>query len=566
MVLRGWRGPAAVGVVGALAIAVGACGGSSNSSSSNNNSGGSPASKGQSGGTVTALMGTAPDYLDPQLGYTSQSFESTWISYLGLYTYAHKSGEAGGKLIPALADGPPSITNNGKTYTITLRKGLKYSDGSAVKASDFPYTIQRAIKTPWGGKSFFTGYIAGAQAFDAGKAKSIAGIKADDATGKITIRLIQAYGAFTNVLAFPAAGFVPTGTKIANLSNNPPPGVGPYMIKDVVPNRSWSVVRNPDWNDNLVPGVPAGKVDVNVKVASNTQTEAEQVLNNQADVFDWGDQLPPSLAGQVNAQAKDRFELVPQISTFYFFLNTQTKPFNNQLAREAVQYALDRRALARIGGGNYKPTCWFLPEGLVGHPTGPCPYGDPNKAPDMAKAKQLLQQSGMAGESVTVWGEQRSPRKEFVAYYTDVLNKLGFKAKSKIIADAQYFPTIGNLKSNPQTGFADWLQDFPNPSDFYLLLDKNTIQPTNNQNFSQVSDPKIQGALAKLNPVPASKLDSVATDWQKLDEYTAQKAYVAVYGQQQAPKFFSNRIDFGAAVFHPVYGNDWSSFQLNGNQ
>jgi peptide/nickel transport system substrate-binding protein len=338
------------------------------------------------------------------------------------------------------------------------------------------------------------------------------------------------------------------------------------MIKDVVPNRSWTVARNPDWTDNTVPGVPAGKVDINVKIASNTQTEAEQVLNNQADVFDSGDQLPPSLAGQVNAQAKDRFQLQPQNSTFYFFLNTQTKPFNNELARQAVNTALDREALARIGGGNYKPTCWFLPEGLVGHPTGPCPYGDPNKPPDMAKAKQLLEQSGMAGESVTVWGEQRSPRKEFVAYYTDVLNKLGFKAKSKILADAQYFPTIGNLESNPQTGFADWIQDFPNPSDFYLLLDKNTIQPTNNQNFSQVSDPHIQSELAKLNPVPADKLDSVGTQWQQLDEYVAKKAYVAVYGQQQAPKFFSNRLDFGASVFHPVYGNDWSSLQLTGGQ
>ena len=125
----------------------------------------------------------------------------------------------------------------------------------------------------------------------------------------------------------------------------------------------------------------------------------------------------------------------------------------------------------------------------------------------MAKAKQLMQQSGMAGQPVTVWGQTRSPRKEFVAYYTDVLNKLGFKAKSKIIADAQYFPTIGNLKLNPQTGFADWNQDFPNPSDFYLLMDKNTIQPTNNQNFSQVDDPHIQSELAALNPVPADKLE-----------------------------------------------------------
>jgi peptide/nickel transport system substrate-binding protein len=180
----------------------------------------------------------------------------------------------------------------------------------------------------------------------------------------------------------------------------------------------------------------------------------------------------------------------------------------------------------------------------------------------MAKAKQLMQQSGMVGQPVTVWSETRSPRKEFIAYYTDVLNKLGFKATTKVIADAEYFPTIGNLKTNPQTGFADWNQDFPNPSDFYLLMDKNSIQPTNNENFSQVKDPHVQSELAALNPVPASKLDSVASRWAALDTYVAKKAYIVAYGQQQVPKFFGSRVDFHSAVFHPLYGTDWSSLQL----
>ena len=193
-----------------------------------------------------------------------------------------------------------------------------------------------------------------------------------------------------------------------------------------------------------MPGVPAGHVDLNVKIASNTQTEAEQVLNNSADIFDWADQIPPSLVPQVTQQASDRYKQQNTISTFYFFLNTHAKPFNNQLAREAVNYAIDRRALNRLNGGNFTQTCWFLPEGLIGHPTGACPYGDANGAPDLAKAKQLVQQSGMAGQPVTVWSETRSPRKEFVSYFTDMLNQIGFKAKSKVIADAQYFATIGN--------------------------------------------------------------------------------------------------------------------------
>jgi peptide/nickel transport system substrate-binding protein len=164
---------------------------------------------------------------------------------------------------------------------------------------------------------------------------------------------------------------------------------------------------------------------LNVKSTSNTQTEAEQVLNNSADIFDWADQIPPALVPDVSQQAGDRYKQQNTISTFYFFLNTHAKPFNNQIAREAVNYAIDRRALNRLNGGNFTQTCWFLPEGLIGHPSGGCPYGDPNGAPDLAKAKQLVQQSGVAGQPVTVWSETRSPRKEFVAYFTDVLNQIG---------------------------------------------------------------------------------------------------------------------------------------------
>jgi hypothetical protein len=54
----------------------------------------------------------------------------------------------------------------------------------------------------------------------------------------------------------------------------------------------------------------------------------------------------------------------------------------------------------------------------------------------------------------------------------------------------------------------------------------------------------------------------VATRWQALDEYLSKKAYIAAFGQQQVPKFFSNKLNFDAAVFHSLYGNDWSTLEL----
>ncbi|HEY4278869.1 MAG TPA: ABC transporter substrate-binding protein [Conexibacter sp.] len=504
-------------------------------------------------------MGTAPDYLDPQLGYTTQSVEATWITYTPLLTYRHEEGQAGTELIPGLAQAIPRISADGKTYDMTLRRGLRFSDGRPVVASDFDYTIERAIRTPWGGRSFFTNYIVGAADYDTGRARSISGITSDDATGRITIRLTEPYGAFGNVLAFPAAGLVPRGTPFRNLSNTPPPGVGPYEITNVSPNRTFTLRRVPGFAAMRIPDIPTGNLDsVRVDIVSNTNSEAQQVLNNQADVFDPGDTLPPALLPQIESQARDRFARKPVPSTYYFFLNTTNAPFNNQLAREAVNTALDRDALSRIASGFLEPNCFFIPRGIVGHPEGACPYGD---TPDLRRAQELLRQSGMEGAPVTVWGQERSPRKEYIDYYTDLLNRIGFRATERIISDTVYFPTIGNERTDPQTGFADWLQDFPNPSDFYLLMDARSIQPTNNQNFSKVNDPHIQSELKRLNAVPATRLNSVESEWQALDEYTARRAYVAAFGEESLPKFFSDKLNFDA-VFHPLYLNDFSTFSL----
>jgi peptide/nickel transport system substrate-binding protein len=508
-------------------------------------------------------MGVAPDSLDPGFGYTTQAAETDWLAYTGLLTYQHAAGTTAATLIPGVATSLPAITDGGRTYTVTLRRGLVFSNGLPVRASDFAWTVERAVKMPWGGSGqFITAQIKGASAFAAGKAKSISGITTNDATGRIMIRLNSAYGPFANVLAFPSLGLVPSGTPFMNEPDDPPPGVGPYVIRNVVPNQSFSLVKNPRWAQMNIPGIPAGHVDVDVRISPNIAADALSVLQNSTDVFDWSDTIPGGLLAPIRSQAADRFSNKVMNATYYFFLNTQAKPFDSWLAREAVLTGLDRNALNRLGSGKLIPGCHFLPPGMIGHPTARCPYGDPASGGDLAKAKALVKRSGMAGAPVAVWGEMRSPFKQWVEYYTSFLNQIGFKATEKLVADANYWSTIGNLKFGPQTGFGAWYQDFPNPIDFYLLLQGSAIQPTNNVNFGQVNDPHINRETAELGTVPTSELSSVASRWQALDEYTATKAYEAVFGYQTVPDFVSSRVDYSAIIFHPVYGTDLSSLEL----
>jgi peptide/nickel transport system substrate-binding protein len=174
-----------------------------------------------------------------------------------------------------------------------------------------------------------------------------------------------------------------------------------------------------------------------------------------------------------------------------------------------------------------------------------------------------VQQSGMAGTAVTVWAENRQPRLQWTENLQSTLNAIGFKASLKTIADSQYFTTIETLKNHPQIGFADWQQDFPNPTDFYQnLVDGQAILPVGNSNYEEVNDPFIQAQLKKLYQVPAAQLSGSASQWEALDQYVAKQAFLAVYGYLSTPQFYSTKVDTSSVVFNPLYGTDFSSLQL----
>ena len=526
------------------------------------------------GGVLRVSMGSLQQSLDPQLGYSSESEEADWLVYTPLVTYSHKSGLAGDVLIPGLATALPTVSDGGLTYTATLRKGLKYSNGVAVKASDFPYTIERALKVGWSGDSWYTTTIAGAAAYQAGKAKTISGITADDATRQITIHLISPYGAFDNILAFPSAGLVPSGTPMTAQSTNPPPGVGAYMITKVVPNVSVTLQKNPLFASFHVPGIPGGYVKtVQVTVQTNADTEAQEVLNNTTDEFDWGDVLPPAYVAQIESQAKDRYTPETLAATDFFWLNDRKAPFNNVLAREAANLAVSRVALQRLASGQITPACYYLPPSIPGSASGPCPLGAPSGSgsfsaaslgspADIALATKLVKKAGLTGAPVTVWTENRQPFEAFVNYLNSQLNAIGFKSTLKVVSNGVYDPTIGSAKVNPQAGWSEWSQDFPNPGDFYFVFDARSILPENNGNLDYVDDPHVQSTIIRLDKVESSELPSVDPQWVALEKYVASKDYQVNFGYEVSPFFLSDRVDFKTAVFQPVFGDDWSTFEL----
>ncbi|OFJ51893.1 ABC transporter substrate-binding protein [Mycolicibacterium grossiae] len=539
-----------VACVATLTLGVAACGG---------DSGGSGGSGG-GGGDITVTMTSFPDYVDPQLSYTVEGWETLYNVYVPLLTYRHAKGEDGTQVVPGLAQDMPEVSPDGKIYKLKLRSNMKYSDGTPIKASDFTYAIQRLFKANSGGSVFYEP-IVGATDYAEGKADTISGIATNDATGDITITLTEANGTFDNVLGLPFAAPVPPSTPLdKDATNDPPPASGPFMISQVQAPQTMTMERNPNFSS--VRDAGADEVaDASVDKITITQNKSNtaQVTDIEQNRVDYMSDPPDAdRLAEVKSRYASRFRMEDSINTYYFWMNTQTAPFNDLKVRQAVNYAIDPEALNRVFGGRLHPSQQILPPGMPGHQDFTLYPG-----PDLGKAKQLIAEANPADRDITVWTDDEPDRKRIGEYYHDVLSQLGFNATLKVISGDVYWATIGN-QSTPDldTGFGDWFQDFPHPDDFFRpLLNGASILPTNGNNYSRASLPDLD---ARMNELRTKQLEDpgVKDGYAALDRSYMEQAVWAPYGNEQYTTFLSERMDFDKSYRHLLFSQDFSSFAL----
>jgi peptide/nickel transport system substrate-binding protein len=542
----------ATSLVVGLALIASACGSSSSTSTNGAGTTSGTASGGKTFANFRLAYDTGIDYLDPGLSYTVEGWGIMWNVYLPLIGYTHANGPDGATIVPYLAKDLPKVSADGKTYSFVLKDGLKYSDGTPIKASDFAATIERDFKVDSPGVGFF-GNIVGADTFAKTKTGHISGITTDDSTGDITIKLNAPQGDFSNILATEFAALLPPSTPAKDQSTTPAPSSGPYMIKSYAPNKKAILVRNPNFDAATFDGnVPAGNPDMmTVDVIGDDTVALQRVISGQDD-YDFH-QIPPDRLASTQQKYGDQIKIYTPANTYYFFMNNRVAPFDNVKVRQAVNYAINREALVRIYGGLAQPTENVLP------PTYP-QYKKLDLYPyNLAKAKTLIQESGQAGAEVTVWNHDRGTDPKATAYLTDVLNSIGLKAKEKVINSAVYWTTVGNQATKAQIGFADWFQDYPHPLDWFdVLLNGDRITETHNNNYANFDNKAVNAKIAALKKEP-TLTEAVNTQWAEVDKLVDEQAPWAAFMNRQFTDFFNADMDLSCYQNHVLYQFDFSS-------
>jgi peptide/nickel transport system substrate-binding protein len=542
--VRNYRRSAAAGIgILVLCAALAGCGSSSEDS--------------EQGGTLTGTYSAFPEYLDPGLNFSLEGATAMQNVYIPLLTYAHADGAAGTELIPGLAKDLPEIDQGGKRYTLFLRPGLEYSDGTPVKASDFRFAVERLFRINSVGSTFFTG-VVGAEEFAKTKKGGIAGIETDDRSGKIVIHLTQPSGTFSYVLGLTYAALLPPDTPTEDQTANPPPATGPYVITDVRPGRSWEYARNPAWaaNGEAMPDLPSGHVEaIKFRVQPNPNAQLNEVEQGKVD---WMKNPPPPdrYADVKSKYEGTQFREQPTISVFYFWLNTQKPPFDDLRVRQAVNYAVNPAALERIYAGTIKATQQILPPQMPGYEKFELyPH-------DLGKAKKLIAQAKPSDRQVTVWTDNIPPADEAGEYFEQVLRQLGFEVKLKTVDASTYFTLISNTKTPElDAGWSNWLLDYPHPNDYFQpQLSGEAILPVGNTNWAMFDEPAIN---AKIKQLGSEQLGPKQEDeYAALDKEVMEKAPWAPFGTLTLGTFVSDHVDLESVIVSPIFGQDLTSFEL----
>ena len=517
--------------------------------------------QGHRGGTLRVLSGSpVVDSIDPAIAYSQSSWQVMILAHDGLVSFKKVGGADGGTLVPDLAVSIPAPTDSGRTYTFQLRPDLRYSDGRPVEAAHVRSSMERLYRLNPELASFFNA-IEGAEECGSEACELSRGIVTDNSSGTVTFNLAAPDPEFLLKLALPFASVLPSDAPLVEITEPILPATGPYMIDEHTPDH-LSMVRNPEFVEWSPAAQPDGYVDEITLIPGPGEAEnaARTVENNENDVMTIEFDPPQDLVERLQREHTERVYLRPMRSTVALVMNTLLPPFDDVDVRRAINYAVDREKVVQLFGGPElsQLTCQVLPPTVPGYEPY-CPYTRNSKAnrwsaPDLGRARSLIESSGYQGTRVVVYD---APLFHGVGkYVADLMTDLGFRADVKMFDDVgAYFQAVADSRTKAQIFGVGWFADYPVPSNFLHLLfhcDQYVPKSPANLNYAAFCDPGIDRDMEK-----AFRLDNVnpaagREQWASVDRQVVDEAPWAPLLNTESVGFVSERV--GNYQYHPQWG------------
>ncbi|MGQ7847615.1 ABC transporter substrate-binding protein [Granulosicoccus sp. 3-233] len=410
------------------------------------------------GGSMIVTYKDDVSTLDPAIGYDWQNWSMIKSLFDGLMDYKPGTTE----LVNDLAESH-TLSDDGLTYTFTLREGVTFHNGRAMTAEDVKYSLDRVTnpETQSPGAGFFAS-IAGYEEMASGEAQSLTGVSVLDPQ-TISITLSRPDATFLHVMAINFSSVVPREVVEefgADFGKNPV-GTGAFELSDWTLGQHLIFSRNEDYWKEGLPNLD----QITFEVGQEPVVALLRLQQGEVDIP--GDGIPPAKFVEVSKdeQFKDFIIEGGQLQTGYITMNVKMPPFDNKLVRQAVNMAINKERIVRVINGRAVVANQPLPPTMPGYAPD---YEGYAYDPDAAKA--MLAEAGLAdGFTTELYVYNTDPNPRIAQSIQQDLKAIGIDASIKSLAQANVIAAGGEPDQAPMiwSGGMAWIADFPDPSNFY---------------------------------------------------------------------------------------------------
>jgi peptide/nickel transport system substrate-binding protein len=494
------------------------------------------------GGTLKMAHSDDWDSLDPGETYYGFAWNFARIYGRSLLMFKAAPGKESNELVPDLAEGLGVPSDGGKTWTYKIRKGVKFEDGTEVKAKDVKHAVLRSTdkETFPNGPAYFEAFLNLPAGYK-GPYKS-KGMNTDQAISTpddytIVFHLKNGFGGFDYLAQLTQTMPVPEAKDTGAKYRDHVISTGPYKFETVQAGKQYTLVRNDQWDPATDPNRKALPDRYEIALKVNADDIDNRVISGDVHVDLAGTGVQPaSLSKVLTDPALKATADNPTIARlWYTSINPTVKPFDNIECRKAVQYAMDKTSYQTAYGGPFSGgdlATTLLPPLIPGYEKFDLyPAGADNKG-DLDKAKEALTKCGQPNGFATnmAYRADRPREKATAEAFQQALTRVGIKLTLKGYPAGDYFSqyaghpgfVVKNGLGLATNGWgADWNDGFGFLSQ---IVDSRVIRPTGGSSNTSVRIPEVDQMLdAALAETDTAKREKM---WAPIDKKVMEEAVI----------------------------------------
>ena len=512
----------ALGAVAAMTLV--ACGGPDTGSSGSGGSAGAGAG-GQAadangvhnpsdakGGTLRIAHSGDWDSLDGADTYYAYSWNFARLYGRSLTTFKSAPGAEGATLVPDLAENLGTPNADATQWTYTLRQGVKFEDGTPVTSKDVKYAVERSLdKTTFpNGPTYFNDFLdlQGYTSPYQDPSPDKLGLKAIDTPDDRTIvfKLAKPFSGFDYFAQVPSTIPVPQAKDTGSQYRQHVVSTGPYMFENNELGKSFTLVRNPNWDPVTDPNRTALPDRIEVALNTNADDIDNRLVAGDLDLAIEGTGLGSAKQGQVLADQAQKANTDNAVVArlWYTAINGEVAPLNDIHCRKAVLYATDRTGYQRSYGGGTggEIATNLMPPVITGAEQFDL-YPSAGNTGDLDKARDELNQCGQPNGFTTgiSYRSERPREKATAEALQQSLTRVGINLEIKPYPQGDYFKLYAGkpdfAKSN-NLGLmvTGWAADWPDGFGFLSqIVDSRTIREGGGSTNLSVRDPAVDAMI-----------------------------------------------------------------------